>query len=351
MEKQDLTKLEPPSKRAKTDMSPALQFQVLKQFGRCRASTITLPHGQVRAPVYMPVGTKGAMKALTSSTMAEEIDADIMLSNTYHLFLKPGEEVMEQQGGLHKFMKWPRNLLTDSGGFQIVSLGELNSIDEEGVEFQSHIDGRVFKLTPERSMEIQNCIGSDIMMALDDVVPPTTGQARVDEAMERSIRWLDRCIKAHKNPDKQNLFGIIQGGVVPELRIKCCTEMVKRDLPGYAIGGMAGGESKDEFWKTVKLCCELLPENKPRYVMGIGYAEDLMIASLMGADMFDCVFATRTARFGSAFSKYGMIKVKRDCYKDDFGPISEGCQCYACKNYTRSYIQRLMADKGDLSAI
>lgn len=189
------------------------------------------------------------------------------------------------------------------------------------------------------------------MMALDDVVAPTTGQARVDEAMERSIRWLDRCIAAHKHPERQNLFGIIQGGIVPELRVKCCTEMVKRNLPGYAIGGMSGGESKEDFWKTVKLCCELLPADKPRYVMGIGYAEDLMIAALMGADMFDCVFATRTARFGSAFTSYGMIKVKKEAYKNDFGPLSEGCECYACKNYTRSHIQRLFTQKTDNSAI
>ena len=190
-------------------MVPALQFTVLKQFGRCRASLMHLPHGQVRTPVYMPVGTKGAMKGILSKSMEEHIDADIMLSNTYHLFLKPEESVLEQQGGLHKFMNWKRNILTDSGGFQIVSLDELNSIDEVGVEFRSHIDGKAFKLTPERSMEIQNTIGADIMMALDDVVPPTTPQERVDEAMERSIRWLDRCIKAHKYPEKQNLFGIV----------------------------------------------------------------------------------------------------------------------------------------------
>ena len=156
--------------------------------------------------------------------------------------------------------------------------------------------------------------------------------------MERSIRWLDRCIAAHKNPGHQNLFGIIQGGIVPELRVKCCAEMVKRNLPGYAIGGMSGGEDKEDFWKTVKLCCELLPHNKPKYVMGIGYAEDCMVAALLGADMFDCVFATRTARFGSAFTKQGMIKIKKETYSDDFGPISEGCQCYTCKNYSRSYI-------------
>lgn len=177
-------------------------FKILKRFNRCRASVVTLPHGDVRTPVYMPVGTKGAMKGLTSENMAELIDCDIMLSNTYHLFLKPGEDLLDEMGGLHKFMRWNRNILTDSGGFQIVSLGELNSIDEEGVSFKSHIDGKEFKLTPERSMEIQNKIGSDIMMALDDVVTPTTVGPRVEEAMERSVRWLDRCIKAHKNTDR-----------------------------------------------------------------------------------------------------------------------------------------------------
>ena len=200
-------------------------------------------------------------------------------------------------------------------------------------------------------MEIQNTIGADIMMALDDVVPPTTGQERVDEAMERSVRWLDRCIAAHKYPERQNLFAIVQGGIVPELRRKCCEAMVKRNLPGYAIGGMSGGEDKEDFWKTVKLCCELLPADKPRYVMGVGYPEDLMTAALMGADMFDCVFATRTARFGSAFNKYGTIKVRKEKYADDFGPLSEDCTCYACQNYTRSYIQRLFANKTDTSAI
>jgi queuine tRNA-ribosyltransferase catalytic subunit len=193
----------------------ALRFNILKTFkNRARASVLTLPHGDVRTPVYMPVGTKGAMKGVLSSSLSDKhmIDCDIMLSNTYHLFLKPGEEKMEQVGGLHKFMNWDRNILTDSGGFQIVSLGDLNTLDETGVTFKSHIDGQEFKLTPERSMEIQNKIGSDIMMQLDDVVPAVVDEARVYEAMERSIRWLDRCIVAHKNQDSQNLFAIIQGG-------------------------------------------------------------------------------------------------------------------------------------------
>jgi len=209
------------------------------------------------------------------------------------------------------------------------------------VTFKSHIDGREFTLTPERSMEIQNKIGSDIMMQLDDVVPAVVAPERVEEAMYRSVRWLDRCIKAHSKPESQNLFAIIQGGTNSELRTKCCEEMVKRDTPGYAIGGMAGGEDKEDFWQTVAHCCELLPKDKPRYVMGIGYAEDCMISAMLGADMFDCVFATRTARFGTAFTKYGMIKVKREACLSNFGPISEGCECYTCKNFSLAYVSNL----------
>ena len=299
----------------------------------------------------MPVGTKGAMKGVLESTLDGEhlIDCDIMLNNTYHLFLKPGEEILDKVGGAHKFMNRQKNILTDSGGFQIVSLGDLNTLNEEGVTFKSHIDGRVFTLTPERSMEIQNTIGSDIMMQLDDVVPPISSNERVKEAMHRSVRWLDRCIVAHKNPETQNLFAIVQGGTDKELREECCREMIKRDLPGYAVGGMAGGEDKEDFWQTVAQCCELLPADKPRYVMGIGYAEDCMISALLGADMFDCVFATRTARFGTAFTKYGMIKIKKEQYLSNFGPISEGCTCYTCKNYSLAYLSNLF--KKDSSAI
>ena len=189
-------------------------------------------------------------------------------------------------------------------------------------------------------------------MALDDVVPPTVTPERIEVAMERSIRWLDRCIAAHKRPDEQNLFAIVQGGCIPELRDKCCREMAKRNTPGYAIGGLAGGEDKNDFWQTVKVSCELLPDDKPKYVMGIGYAEDLMVAALLGADMFDCVFATRTARFGTVFAKHGMIKLRKECYRKDFRPISEGCDCYTCQNYSRSYLQmKLHSDKSDTSAL
>ena len=300
----------------------ALSFKVLKRFKNARASILTLPHGEVRTPVYMPVGTKGAMKGLLPKNMKEDIDCEIMLANTYHLFLKPGEAVLDREGGLHKFAAWDKNYLTDSGGFQIVSLSELNEVTEEGVTFESHIDKQKFLLTPERSMEIQNSIGADIMMALDDVVRPTiTDEDRLKEAMERSVRWLDRCIKAHKRPHDQNLFAIVQGGVNDDLRKVCCEEMIKRNTPGYAIGGLAGGEDKSDFWRTVYTCTQLLPDDKPRYVMGIGYPVDLLICSLLGADMYDCVYATRTARFGTVFTRQGEIKIRSSSHKLDFSPI------------------------------
>lgn len=267
-----------------------------------------------------------------------------MLANTYHLFLKPGETILDREGGLHKFANWDGNYLTDSGGFQIVSLSDLNEVTEEGVTFESHIDKQKFLLTPERSMEIQNSIGADIMMALDDVVRPTiTDEARLKEAMERSVRWLDRCIKAHKRPHDQNLFAIVQGGVNDELRKECCDAMIERNTPGYAIGGLAGGEDKNDFWRTVHTCTQLLPEDKPRYVMGIGYPVDILICSLLGADMYDCVYATRTARFGTVFTRKGELKIKSSNHKFDFSPIDEDCKCLTCKNYTRSYLWNQLA--------
>ncbi|CAI2371271.1 unnamed protein product [Moneuplotes crassus] len=317
----------------------ALQFKVLKQWGFARASLLTLPHGDVRTPVYMPVGTKGAMKGLLPKNMKDDIDCEIMLANTYHLFLKPGEEILDREGGLHKFAAWDKNYLTDSGGFQIVSLSDLNEVTEEGVTFESHIDKMKFLLTPERSMEVQNSIGADIMMALDDVVPPTITDAdRLEEAMHRSVRWLDRCILAHKKPEVQNLFAIVQGGCDDDLRKICCDEMIKRNTPGYAIGGLAGGEDKEDFWRTVHTCTQLLPDDKPRYVMGIGYPVDILICSLLGADMYDCVYATRVARFGTVFTRNGEIKLRGSSNKNQFIPIDSKCQCYTCKNYTRSYL-------------
>ena len=287
----------------------------------------------------MPVGTKAAMKGLLSIVLAR-MGCRLMLSNTYHLTLEPGQDfISENYSGTHNYMQWKYNILTDSGGFQMVSLADLSKVTEEGVEFKSHIkgDSRVLMLTPEESIRIQNKLGADIIMALDDVLKPTNEIGRMKTACERTIRWLDRCIEAHSRKEKQNLFGIVQGGIDMDLRKYCLSEMIKRDLPGYAIGGMAGGETKEDFWKVVDICTKYLPEDKPRYLMGIGYPVDLVICSLFGVDMYDCVFATRTGRFGTAFTNRGMIKLKNEKFKLDFKPIEDKCSCEVCAKYSRSY--------------
>lgn len=324
--------------------SPALTFEVVAKcaFSKARASRIILPHGPVDAPVFMPVGTQGTMKGLTSEQL-EEMNCQILLGNTYHLGLRPGEDLMRQVDGLHKFMNWKRNILTDSGGFQMVSLLKLAKITEEGVLFQSPRDGSEMLLTPEKSIELQNAIGADIIMQLDDVVHTLTTGERVEEAMLRSIRWLDRCIQAHARPQEQNLFPIIQGGLNLSLRERCIEEMVKRDMPGYAIGGLSGGEDKEQFWRLVKFCTDRLPENKPIYCMGVGYATDLIVCVALGVDMFDCVFPTRTARFGNALVDSGNLSLKQKRYEADFTPIDPDCPCLACKKYTRAYIHMLIA--------
>ncbi|GAA5800357.1 queuine tRNA-ribosyltransferase [Helicostylum pulchrum] len=327
-------------------MKSALTFETVAKCSttKARVSVLTLPHGPVDTPVFMPVGTQGTMKGMLPDQL-EELNCQIMLNNTYHLGLKPGKETLDLVGGAHKFQSWRRNLLTDSGGFQMVSLLKLAKITEEGVEFASPHDGSLMMLTPEHSMELQNTIGADIMMQLDDVISSLVTGPRVEEAMWRSIRWLDRCIKAHKNTDTQNLFAIIQGGLNIDLRKKCIDEMVKRDTPGYAVGGLSGGEEKDVFWKIVTLCTDLLPKNKPIYCMGVGYAEDLVVCVALGVDMFDCVFPTRTARFGNALTMNGTVSLKSGKYATDFGPIEEGCDCSTCKNYTRSYVHLCVTTK------
>ncbi|KAI8973561.1 tRNA-guanine(15) transglycosylase-like protein [Mycotypha africana] len=327
-------------------MKSALTYETIAKCSttKAKASILTLPHGPVNTPVFMPVGTQGSLKGFTPQQL-EEMNCQIMLNNTYHLGLKPGQEILDKVGGSHQFQGWNGNLLTDSGGFQMVSLLKLATITEEGVQFQSPFDGSLMMLTPEHSMSLQNSIGADIMMQLDDVISSLTTGPRVEEAMWRSIRWLDRCIKAHKKPETQNLFAIIQGGLNTELRKKCIEEMVKRDLPGYAVGGLSGGEEKDQFWRIVSLCTDLLPKTKPIYCMGVGYAEDLVVCVALGVDMFDCVFPTRTARFGNALTMYGTLSLKSGKYSTDFGPIEEGCDCSTCKNYTRSYVHMVVTTK------
>ncbi|XP_072977960.1 uncharacterized protein [Typha angustifolia] len=300
----------------------ALRFEIVGRFNRARAAQLTLPHFICQTPLFMPVGTQGTIKGLTNNQL-EDIGCQIILGNTYHLALRPGAELIDELGGLHKFMNWKRALLTDSGGFQMVSLLHLADITEQGVTFQ-------------------NKIGADIIMALDDVVKTTITGPRIEEAMYRTLRWMDRCIAAHKKPHVQNLFGIVQGGLDPVLRDICVRGLVERNLPGYAIGGLAGGEDKDSFWRVVAQCTAALPEDKPRYVMGVGYPLDIVVCSALGADMYDCVYPTRTARFGTALIPEGVLKLKHKAMENDERPIDSTCPCMVCKNYTRAYIHCLV---------
>ncbi|KAI0999333.1 Queuine tRNA-ribosyltransferase catalytic subunit [Podosphaera aphanis] len=282
----------------------------------------------------MPVATQASLKGLTPQQL-EQTGCRLCLNNTYHLALKPGQEVLNKVGGAHKLQGWKHNLLTDSGGFQMVSLLQLAKITEEGVEFSSPHDGSPMLLTPENSISVQNSIGSDIIMQLDDVIATTSPDTeRMREAMYRSIRWLDRCIDAHANPSSQNLFCIIQGGLDLDMRRECCEEMIKRNTPGIAIGGLSGGEAKHDYCRVVDTCTSLLPRDKPRYVMGIGYPEDLVVSVALGADMFDCVWPTRTARFGNAVTKHGVLNMRHAEYASDFGPLEAGCQCICCRPKT-----------------
>lgn len=269
-----------------------------------------------------------------------QLACGLLLGNTYHLGHRPGGEVLAAAGGLHQLMGWPGNILTDSGGFQMVSLLKLAQVTEEGVRFESPHDGSTMVLTPEHSMLLQNQIGSDIMMQLDDVVHSSVRGERLEEAMLRSIRWLDRCLVAHKDRHRQNLFAIIQGGLDPELRKRCVAAMTQRNVPGFAIGGLSGGESKDEFWRIVHLTAPLLPDHKPRYVMGVGYAEDLVVCTALGCDMYDCVFPTRTARFGTALTFDGPLNLKQSRFAGDMGPLDSTCGCSVCARYSRAFLHR-----------
>eukprot|EP01017_Pseudomicrothorax_dubius_P031940 TRINITY_DN4130_c0_g1_i1.p1 TRINITY_DN4130_c0_g1~~TRINITY_DN4130_c0_g1_i1.p1 ORF type:complete len:435 (-),score=64.51 TRINITY_DN4130_c0_g1_i1:101-1405(-) len=338
-----------PRKRVKEDEAMLgkipLRFNILARYKRARASVLTLPHGDVRTPVYMPVGTKATLKGITSEELAN-IGYRLCLSNTYHLASIPGADLMAEYGGLHKFMNWPYNLLTDSGGFQMVSLSQLCEITEEGVEFENPYDKRKMFMRPEDSIHIQNAIGADIVMALDDVVKTTTVGPRVEEACDRTIRWIDRCLVAHRRKEEQNVFPIVQGAVDLKLRERCLSALIQREANGFAIGGLAGGESKDDFWKVVAFCTERLPEEKPRYLMGVGYPVDLVVCACLGVDMFDCVFPTRTARFGVALTRYGEVKIKNSEQRDDFRPLQEGCQCPTCKKFTRTYLNSIMTKAG-----
>lgn len=293
----------------------------------------------------MPVGTQGTLKGvLVDQLKTDNMNCQIMLGNTYHLSLRPGSEILRKAGGLHNFMGWDRALLTDSGGFQMVSLLQLAEITEQGVKFQSPFDGSESMLTPEESINLQNTIGADIIMQLDDVVKTTTTGPRVEEAMQRTIRWIDRCLVANNRNEDQSIFPIVQGGLQPELRKKCAAALTERDVRGFAVGGLSGGESKDDFWKIVSLSTDLLPANKPRYLMGVGFASDLVVCVALGIDMFDCVFPTRTARFGCALVRTGQLNLRHKKYELDLTPIDENCKCSTCKTYTKAYIHAVIND-------
>ncbi|EZA50132.1 hypothetical protein DMN91_000702 [Ooceraea biroi] len=324
-----------------SEKSP-LRFEVFAecQTTKARTGRMTLVHHHVDTPVFMPVGTQGTLKGLLPQQL-EQLDCQIILGNTYHLGNRPGADTLHKAGGLHKFMNWKRALLTDSGGFQMVSLLHLAEITEAGVKFKSPYNESECMLTPEHSIQIQNAIGADIIMQLDDVVKSTLNGPRVEQAMHRTIRWLDRCLSTHERPSEQSIFPIVQGGLDPELRSECARQLTEREVNGYAVGGLSGGESKDDFWRMVHLSTSILPNSKPRYLMGVGFAVDLVVCSALGIDMFDCVFPTRTARFGCALVRTGQLNLKQPQYRKDTRPIDESCECSTCKTYTRAYLYQI----------
>ena len=309
-----------------------------------RRGVIHTPHGDIQTPVFMPVGTQATVKALTPEEL-KDLNAQIILSNTYHLFLRPGHELVKQAGGLHGFMNWDRPILTDSGGFQVFSLGALRKIREEGVDFRSHLDGSKKFISPEIAMEIEEALGADIIMAFDECCPYPSTYEYTKKSMQRTTRWAKRCKEAHTITDKQGLFGIIQGGFYKDLREQSAKELIELDFPGYAIGGISVGEPKEEFLDILYHTAPLMPENKPRYLMGVGSPDYLIEAALAGIDMCDCVLPTRIARHGTAMTSKGKVVVRNATYEKDFSPIDDECDCYACKNYTRAYIRHLLNTK------
>ena len=309
-----------------------------------RRGVIHTPHGDIQTPVFMPVGTQATVKALTPEEL-KDLNAQIILSNTYHLFLRPGHELVKEAGDLHGFMNWDRPILTDSGGFQVFSLGALRKIREEGVDFRSHLDGSKKFISPEIAMEIEEALGADIIMAFDECCPYPSTYEYTKNSMERTTRWAKRCKDAHTTTDKQGLFGIIQGGFYKDLREQSAKELIELDFPGYAIGGISVGEPKEEFLDILYHTAPLMPENKPRYLMGVGSPDYLIEAALAGIDMCDCVLPTRIARHGTAMTSNGKVVVRNAAYERDFSPIDSECDCYACKNYTRAYIRHLLNTK------
>jgi queuine tRNA-ribosyltransferase len=321
---------------------PMFEFDITATNGRARTGVFHTPHGDLQTPVFAPVGTQATVKTLTPEHL-KEIGASLVLSNTYHLYLRPGDELVRDMGGLHHFMQWPNPMLTDSGGFQVFSLSKIRKIDEDGVTFRSHIDGSSHRFTPEKSIQIQENLGADIIMAFDECADPND-HAYIKQAMERTHRWAERSLNAHGRSD-QALFGIVQGGVDPDLRAQSAAFIASLPFPGIAIGGLSVGETKDEMHKTLDVVTPLLPGNKPRYLMGVGTPEDLINGVLRGVDIFDCVLPTRLARHHAAFSSEGRLNLMNANFARDPRPIDETCDCYTCRTFTRAYIRHLIAAK------
>ncbi len=321
-------------------------FELLATDGNARAGIFHTPHGPILTPIFAPVGTQATVKSVTPAQL-EELEASLVLANTYHLYLRPGAELVAEMGGLHRFMAWPKPILTDSGGFQVFSLNELRKIDEDGVTFKSHIDGSMHRFSPEISIGIQEKLGADIIMAFDECANPTDYEYN-RLAMERTHRWLERCVKAKQRQD-QALFGIVQGGIFADLRAESAGYVSSFDLPGYAIGGLSVGETKAEMHAMLEVTTPLLPAEKPRYLMGVGSPEDLVNGILRGIDIFDCVLPTRLARHGSAMTFTGRMNLLNAVYAQDPRPIDESCTCYACRTFSRAYIRHLLMAKEMLS--
>lgn len=336
-----------PSLAEKGRENPFFSFELVAQDGRARAGVLHTPHGDIPTPVFAPVGTQATVKAITPAQL-EELGASLVLSNTYHLYLRPGDELVAEMGGLHRFMNWPRPMLTDSGGFQVFSLAEARKIDEDGVTFKSHIDGSQHRLTPEKSIAIQENLGADIIMAFDECAPPYDREYN-QRAMQRTHAWLERCLAAKTRPD-QALFGIVQGGVFPDLRTESARFVASLDLPGNAIGGLSVGETKEEMYAMLDVVGALLPVEKPRYLMGVGAPDDLLNGVLRGVDIFDCVLPTRLARHNAAMTLTGRLNLVNASFIHDHRPIDETCTCYTCRNFSRAYLRHLINAKEMLSA-
>lgn len=336
-----------PASPAQKDETPSsgiidamFEFEVLARQGRARAGIFHTPHGDLLTPVFAPVGTQATVKALTPAQL-EELGASLVLANTYHLYLRPGDDLIAEMGGLHEFMQWPKPMLTDSGGYQVFSLAQTRKVDEDGVTFKSHVDGSMHHFTPEKSITVQENLGADIIMAFDECADPYQ-RAYNKQAVKRTHAWAERCRSAHKRPD-QALFGIVQGGVFPDLRTESANFITALDFPGHAIGGLSVGETKSETYSTLELVDDILPDGKPRYLMGVGTPEDLLEGIRRGVDIFDCVLPTRLARHHAAFSSEGRLNLMNAGFARDQRPIDSECSCYTCQHFSRAYLRHLIS--------